>query len=119
MLLSPTHTKVWPKLPLGPHVTDFVFREADGEYLLVELERATHLLFKADNGARAPLNHARDQVTDWRRYLEDNLVAIQRELGLEGISANPRSLIVIGRTASLNPANRRKLAAIQSENPRT
>jgi len=38
-LLCPAYTRCWPKLALGAHVTDFIFREAVGDYLLVELER--------------------------------------------------------------------------------
>ena len=57
-------------------------------------------------------------MLDWRRYLEDNLATVQRELGLDGISSNPKCLIVIGRTAELTDANRRKLGAIENEGPR-
>jgi len=55
-LLCPAQIKVWPKLELGKHVTDFVFREAIGDYLLVELERSTHRLFlKIDSFVKTPL----------------------------------------------------------------
>jgi hypothetical protein len=64
------------------------------------------------------LNHARGQIQDWRRYLEDNLSTVQRELGLQGISPSPRCLIVIGRVDSLSPENHRKLAVIENEAPR-
>ena len=111
-LLCPTHTKMWPKLPLGAKETDFVFRDATSEYLLVELERSTHPLFRQDGHAREELNVAIGQITDWKRYLEDNLRTVQHELGLVGISANPRSLVVIGRSHTLTAENRGKLSAI-------
>jgi hypothetical protein len=116
-LLCPTHDRVWSKLPLGKRVTDFVFRQATGEYLLVELERPSHNLFRADGQQREELTHAIDQVMDWRRYIEDNLRTVQSELGLDGISSNPSCLIVIGRSSSLNPDTRRKLVTLQNATP--
>jgi len=118
-LLCPMYTRMWPKLALGNRKTDFVFRYAGGDYLLVELEKSTQRLFRKDGQACGELNHARNQVTDWRRYLEDNLSTAQRELGLSGISVNPQSLIVIGRSSSLTDENRRKLAAIENESPKS
>jgi hypothetical protein len=117
-LLSPTHTRAWSKLPLGKRVTDFVFREPSGDYLLVELEQPSFVLFREDGQQRVELTHAVDQVMDWRQYLEDNLSTVQRELGLEGISSSPRCLIVIGRSASLNEENRRKLMTLENATPR-
>lgn len=117
-LLCPTHTSMWPKLSFGAHVTDFVFRDATGEYLLVELEQSLHSLFKKDGHPTAELNHARGQIADWKRYIEDNLATVQRELRLTGISANPRALIVIGRNNSLDADLRRKLVAMENESPK-
>lgn len=117
-LLCPTHIACWSKLPLGKRATDFVFRDAAGDYLLVELERPSHQLFRYDGQQREPLTHAIDQVADWVRYLEDNLTTVQRELGLHGISTSPRCLVVIGRTSSLSDENRRKLVTIENQHPR-
>jgi hypothetical protein len=118
-MLCPTLTRAWPKLALGARKTDFVFREAAGDYLLVELEKSTHSLFLKDGHASRELNHARGQITDWKRYIEDNLSTVQRELGLTGISTNPNSLIVIGRSQSLTNENRRKLTTIENETQKT
>lgn len=117
-LLCPTHTKMWPKLPLGAHITDFVFREAAGDYLLVELERSVLPLFKKDGHTTQYLNNARGQVQDWKRYIEDNRATVERELGLSDISTNPPCMIVIGRSASLSVENRRKLTTLENEAPR-
>lgn len=65
------------------------------------------------------LNEARNQIIDWRRYIEDNLQTVQRELALPGISSNPRALIVIGRSRSLSEENKRKLVALENESPKT
>jgi hypothetical protein len=59
-----------------------------------------------------------NQVSDWRRYIEDNRQTVQQELGLRGISVNPRALIVIGRRAMLTAENIRKLETMANEMPR-
>jgi hypothetical protein len=117
-LLCPTHTRCWSKLQFGKNFTDFVFMEPTGDYLLVELEKPAHNLFRNDGQPREELTHALNQITDWRRYLEDNLATVQRELGLTGISANPRSWVVMGRSESLTDGLRRKLATMENEKPR-
>src|SRR5439155_7568658 len=117
-LLSPTHTLFWSKLPLGNRATDFVFKEPPTDYLLVELEKASHQLFREDGRPREQLVHAIDQVIDWRRYIEDNHDTVQRELGLHGISVNPRALVVIGRRASLTADSARRLVAMENATPR-
>src|SRR5260370_22170563 len=117
-LLCQTQVRAWSKLPLGARVTDFVFQEAAGDYVLVELEKSTHRLFLADGHLSSELNHACGQITDWKRYLEDNLPTVQRELGLTGISLNPKGLVVIGRSASLKSENRRKLVTLENERPK-
>lgn len=118
VLLCPTHVQMWPKLAFGATVTDFVFRDATHEYLLVELERSTLQLFRQDGHPSADLTHAQGQIVDWKRYLEDNLHTAQRELGLVGISTNPGGLLVIGRSHSLLPKDRRKLQTMMNESPK-
>lgn len=118
-LLCPAHVSIWSKLQLGAKFTDFVFKDAVGEFILVEIERSTLSLFKADGDTSFELNHAKNQILDWRRYIEDNLPTVQRELGLAGISSNPRSTIIIGRSKSLTEDNRRKLTTMENESPRT
>jgi glutamyl-tRNA synthetase len=117
-LLSPTHTKVWPKLRLGDRATDFVFREPTDEYVLVEIEAPLRKLFREDGQQREELTHAVKQIADWIRYIQDNLATVQRELELTSISTNPRALIVIGRSTDLTPADRRTLITFESMHPR-
>lgn len=111
-LLSPTHTKMWRKLPFGQRITDFVFREPATDYLLVELEAPTRTLFRRDGQVHENLTHAIDQVSDWVRYIEDNQATVERELKLVGISNSVRSLVVIGRSSDLTESNQRKLRTI-------
>jgi hypothetical protein len=116
-LLSPTHVVSWSKLPFGDRVSDFVFREPGGEYLLVEIESPVRELFRKDGQQRQELTHAINQILDWRVFLENNLDTVREDLGLAGISTNPRSLIVIGRSSSLTEANRLKLTTLQNQTP--
>src|SRR5712691_10655162 len=101
-ILCPANTASWSKLRLGERITDFVFREAANDYLLVEIESPLRDLFRKDGQPREELTHAINQIIDWRIFIEDNLREVQEELGLTGISANPRSLIVIGRSSALS-----------------
>ena len=48
-------------------------------------------LFIGDGHISSELSHVIGQVADWIRYLEDNLPTVKRELGLNGISSNPKS----------------------------
>jgi hypothetical protein len=116
-LLSLTHLSCWSKLPFGKTVSDFVFREAGGDYLLVEIESPLRDLFRKDGQQRQELTHAFNQILDWRIYVEENLNLIREDLGLAEISPNPRSLIVIGRSSALSPENRRKIVALQGQIP--
>ena len=108
-VISPGYKRVLPKQALGAHVTDFIIEERTGEYLLVELESPTRRLFTSSGHEAADLTHARGQIHDWVRYIQDNKPTVERELKLTGISASPRALIVIGRAVKLSAANRRKL----------
>jgi hypothetical protein len=117
-LLVPAYKQVWPKLPLGKRVTDFVLQEQSGDYLVVEIEAPTRTLFRKDGQPHEDLVHAQNQVVDWWRYIEDNLSTVRHELGLTGVSAKPQALIVIGRSASLSPEDRRKLYLLNDSNPK-
>jgi hypothetical protein len=117
-LLMRTLVNCWSKLALGSRVTDFVLRDAAGDYLLIELEKPSHRLFGKSGKPSAELQHAIDQIVDWKRYLEDNISTVRRELGLKDISTNPRAVVVIGRRSTLSDENRRKLLAIENAQPK-
>jgi hypothetical protein len=117
-LISPTSDKVWSKVPFGATKSDFVFREAHEDYELVEIEAPSRRLFRQDGQQHGELTHAINQTTDWVRYIEDNKDTVERELGLTGISINPRRMVVLGRSSSLTEENRRKLTTLQNEQPK-
>jgi len=112
-LLCTTYDAAWSKVPFGEHVSDFVFREPCNDYLLVEIEAPYRELFRNNGHQRHELTHATGQIDDWLCYIQDNKAKVESELGLHGISATPRMLVVIGRSATLTERNRRKLAVMQ------
>ncbi|MEW6688321.1 MAG: Shedu anti-phage system protein SduA domain-containing protein [Pseudomonadota bacterium] len=117
-LIAPTADASWSKLKFGDRTSDFVFREPVNDYELVELEAPIRELFRKDGQQREELTHAFNQIVDWISYIEDDRQRVERETGLTGISTNPRSLIVIGRSASIGPEDRRKLVALQNQIPK-
>jgi len=58
-----------------------------------------------------------NQIADWLGHLGDHKRGYGAEVGLTGISTNPRTLIIIGRSDTLTDDNRRKLH-LQSTNPK-
>lgn len=114
-LICPTTGRWWSKLRFGDRVSDFVFCEANNDYLLVEIEAPIRELFRQDGQQREPLTHAINQISDWIGFISRNRERVEKELDLVGISANPRALVVIGRSASLTPENHDKLVTIQAQ----
>jgi hypothetical protein len=117
-LLLPTAEKTWSKLAFGDHVSDFVFREATNNYLLVEIEAPIRKLFREDGQQRHELTHAIKQTADWVRYIEDHKPEVEDAMGLAGISTSPRRLVVVGRSNGLSAENRRELVSIQNAQPK-
>ena len=116
-LLCTTYDAAWSKVPFGEHVNDFVFREPRNDYLLVEIEAPYRELFRKNGHQRHELTHAIGQIDDWLCYIQDNKPTVEIELELHGISATPRMLVVIGRSASLTERDRRKLTVMLGRHP--
>lgn len=114
-LLCPSHETCWSKVRFGQTISDFVFREVYNDYLLVEIEAPIRELFRRDGQQRQELTHAINQITDWVQFIQYNKKTVENELGLVGISTNPRVLVVIGRSASLTEDNRRKIETLQAQ----
>ena len=115
-LLCATYDAAWSKFPFGSHVSDFVFREPHNDYLLVEIEAPYRELFRRDGQQRVALTHAIDQINDWVQHVHENRSVVEAEL--TGISATPRKLVVIGRSAALTEGNRRKIRTMQTQDPK-
>jgi hypothetical protein len=117
-LICPTYDGCWSKVPFGARISDFVLREPRDDYLLVEIEAPHRKLFREDGQQTQELTHAINQIDDWLRYIQDNKSTVERELHLTGISATPRTLVVMGRSATLTDEDRRKLTVIQGQRPK-
>jgi hypothetical protein len=89
--------------------------EVYNDYLLVEIEAPIRELFRKDGQQRQELTHAINQITDWVQFIQDNKKTVENEFGLAGISTNPRTLVVIGRSASLTEDNRKKIETLQAQ----
>ena len=86
IFLDSEQVEVRSKVPFGSKVSDFVVRRSDGRYVLVEIERATERIFRrSDSEPTAGFNHACLQVSDWQRYIRDNVHTVRAEQNLEGI----------------------------------
>ncbi|MBI1903930.1 MAG: DUF4263 domain-containing protein [Planctomycetia bacterium] len=117
-LVCPTNNGHWSKLKFGHTISDFVFREPHNDYLLVEIEAPIRKLFCRNGQQRAELTHAINQIADWIQYIANNRQKVEEELGLVGISTDPRSYVVIGRSASLSQSDREKLVTLQRQYPK-
>lgn len=109
-LLHPNPSQVWSEFALGvgtEYRLDFVVREADGSYVLVELESPRHSLFTRSGDFTAIVNHAIRQVEDWQEWIEDNLPTVQKVL--PGIIA-PKGLVIVGRSRDFSQRERTRLA---------
>ena len=116
-LIDHAYRKVWPKLPLGKYVTDYVFEDASGRYLLVELEHPSKRLFIKNGSQSAALTQSIGQTLDWIRFIQDNLDYCRRELGLTKIDSGPERMVVIGRSRDLTEEHHRILETINRESP--
>jgi hypothetical protein len=115
MLASLVHgnwgTYVLPQKRLGAeHVTDFLVLGVSSvgpEWLAVELEAPRHDLFNVNGTLRAPVQHAVNQIQDWREWLTTNVAYAQDEHHLFGLTNSVPGLVIIGRA---DPAAEREPA---------
>ena len=91
-------------------VPDFLIASQDSmgiHWLAVELESPRKTPYRQDGHPNRYLNHAIDQIRDWRRWLRNNLdyarrAKAQSGLGLVGIDERVPGLVLIGRRPSDN-----------------
>lgn len=88
------------------YVADFLvagMTSAGIEWILVELESPTAEMHIADGDFAKQARHGIQQVRDWRIWLEEHLgmarmPRMQDGLGLPGIRANARGVVIVGRS---------------------
>ena len=94
------------KVALGNQfVADFLIAEASSigmEWYLVEIEKPNLPLEREDGSFRYELNHAIDQIKDWRTWIGNNRDYARRPqdqggLGLVGIDSGSPGLVIGGR----------------------
>ncbi len=94
------------KVALGNQfVADFLIAEASSigvEWCLVEIEKPNLPLEREDGSFRHELNHAIDQIKDWRTWIGNNRDYARRPpeqggLGLVGIDSGSPGLVIGGR----------------------
>lgn len=77
-------------------VADFILeREVGFPSLLIELESPVHKVFKDRGGFTAPVNHARDQISEWVFFIENEPVNCDGKMIF--LAGFKQRLIVIGR----------------------
>ncbi len=109
-ILYPDYVKRYSKLRLGDdYITDFVF-DVQGhngrEYVFVELEKPTKLIFTSQGYFTAYFTQAKDQLLNWERWISANQAYIIQKLpGL----FKPSFHLVMGRSADLLQTHREKL----------
>lgn len=105
------------KFKLGnKYVTDFVIREIPEGYVFIEIEKPDMKFFK--KGTTPPerkqeLNHAIQQIENWRAWINRNHYYIAREL--EGVSPSPLCWLIAGRRSKLSSKEMERLAEINEE----
>jgi len=117
-LLCSGYDTFWSKVAFGTHISDFVFREPPNDYTLAEIEAPYRELFRKDGHPRQQLTHAVGQIDDWLQHIQDHKSEVENSLGMHGISATPRTMVVIGRSGSLTEENRRMLTVMQTQRTR-
>ncbi len=117
LLVASAGTNVYPKVPLGTeHVTDFVLKQTEHEYIVVEIERPEHPLFTKKGDPSAPLTHAERQVRDWRQWILGNNAYIEKKY--PGIN-DPDGWVIIGRRRGMSEAEEAALARHNKASSRT
>ena len=94
-------TYVIPKKRLGnQHETDFLVLGVSSlgpQWVAVELEAPRHELLTRQGRIRSEVQHAVDQIQDWRDWLAKNVSYAHETLHLHGITSRLPGLVVVGR----------------------
>lgn len=116
ILLDPSARSITPNVYLRKkHEIDFVVQGAEGQYVLVEIERSGLPLLTKKGRPRAELTHAQQQVKDWFEWIGEN-----REYArsiMPGIS-EPKGRVIMGRRSSIRPEHKHVLARERAESRR-
>ena len=119
-LVAPHRKDLHPHKPLGGHrfVPDFTVHRADGDYHFVEIESPNTLIYQAKGEEpTASFSHAIQQVEDWLRYIDQNLLTVRNEEGMPTIY-KPTGEVVIGRDLHMGETARIRFRFKRAESGR-
>ncbi len=115
-LIIPDYIACVPKAKLGKeYITDFILERpssAQNRCLLVEIEPANTKLFTKAEYPSSELNHAINQVRQWRLWLRTNGRYANESLGLSGLHCESDALVIIGRANSMSKSMKKKFDAL-------
>jgi hypothetical protein len=107
VFIDPLASEVIPKQKLGlEHVTDFVIRRLDDEYILVEIEKPQDTIFTGTNDFTARFTHAYGQVLGFQEWVDAH-GEYARSL-MPGIFS-PKGVLIIGMRNELSAEQTAKL----------
>jgi hypothetical protein len=107
VFIDPLASEVIPKQKLGlEHITDFVVRRLDNEYILVEIEKPQDAIFTGGNDLTAKFTHAYGQVLDFQEWVDAH--GEYARSFLPDIYS-PKGILVIGMRSELNTEQIAKL----------
>jgi len=108
ILLNPFVSTLYTKQELGSDfITDYVIKQTNNQYVIVEIESSTDKLFNQNGSFSSHLTAALAQVRDFQAWISDNLSYAQKKLPS---IKHPEGLVVIGRRPSLNEMQIKRLA---------
>ena len=116
ILLDPSALSITPRVWLRKeHEVDFVVQEAEGQYVLVQIERSGLPVLTKKGRPRAELTHTQQQVKDWFEWITRNREDARSIM--PGIS-EPKGWVIMGRRSSIPPEHRHVLARESAESQR-
>jgi len=109
----------WDRPRLGSElIPDFLLCTSNStgfQWVMVELESpAARVLTRAGLPA-SKLNQALGQVRDWRSWLRRNIGYARDELAFDGLTAESRAIVLIGRRKSIEPRHAVKWGELSDE----
>lgn len=119
-LVTPHCMEVFPHKPLGGNrfVPDFVVHRPDGDYHFVEIESPNSRIYQGQGQEpTAGFTHAIQQVEDWLRYVDENLLTVRNEDRMPTIY-KPTGEVVIGREQHMGESAKTRFQFKRAESGR-
>lgn len=119
-LVTPHFWDLFPHRPLGGNrfIPDFVVHKPDGDYHFVEIESPNNPIYTGrGEETTAGFSHAIQQVEDWLRYIDQNLLTVRNEERMPTIY-KPTGEVVIGRDKHMGETAMTRFQFKRAENRR-